>query len=832
MSESQSVALPLLPWPQGGPTAEPKRELGVLAVQMGAERERSPLPLAAVAIAARMAEGIAEVTLTETFHNPYSETLEAVYVFPLPGGGAVCDFELRVGDRTLRGEVRERGAARKQYRDALSRGRRAALLEQERDDVFTVQVGNLPPGEQVSVRLTYVERVPFFEDGTSELRLPLVVAPRYVPGEPLSRDPSGRGVEPDTDLVPDASRISPPRLAPGFDPRVALAVDVALLGELTALSCSQHAISTKLGTDGVQVSLAREEEPLDRDFVLRWKLGGAEVHTSFRLHAVEGEAGYGLLTIVPPSREGFLGLARDVVFVLDRSGSMSGVKMTSAARACSILLATLGPRDRFAIEAFDDRQEWMPAPGTPNPEGGSLVSATVGAVEAGHRYLREVESRGGTELDAAVAAALRVLAGRASTVGRAPVLVLLTDGQIGDEHRVLRRLQGELGEVRVFTVGIDTAVNESFLTRLAALGGGTATLVEPGVGLETALAAVGREIGTPLVVDVSVEDVDAGIDGSSLTPERMPDLFAGRPVSLGLRAVRPGRLRVRGRFADGTDFAQEVLAQPTELPAIAHVWARSRVRDLEDLYRMEPGSQKEIERQIIELAVRHTLLTRFTAFVVVDETEVVSTGEGRTVVQPVEIPAQWAPQALHLAASGPAAAPSEALNEFMEAPSFDEDLASPSPAPPRPMAKARSKSPRGAASQRGYVGAIEERPQPWSGDPQAVVDALAALEEALAQARRELGSGRVPAVAPLVAARARLLAALAGWEGSVELPALQRFVRTGLPELIAACESPGATPQSLEALFALHGAAFAEARAAAAAVFEGTTAGPSWGKTV
>lgn len=824
MSEPQSVTLPLLPWP----ASEPRRELGVLAVQIGAERQRSPLPLAAVGITARVADWIAEVTIAETFHNPYDETLEAVYVFPLPGGGAVCDFELRVGERVLRGEVRERGTARQQYRDALARGRRAALLEQERDDVFTVQVGNLPPGEEVSVRLTYVERLAFFEDGSTELRLPLVVAPRYVPGEPVARDPSGRGVEADTDLVPDASRITPPRLAPGFDPKVALGIDIELTGDLAALSCSQHAISTRLAAGSVQVSLAREEEPLDRDFVLRWRLGGAAVRTTFRLHAVEGEAGYGLLSIVPPAREGFLGLARDVVFVLDRSGSMSGVKMVSAARACSILLAALGPRDRFAIEAFDDRLEWMPA-----PEGELLVAATEGAVETGHRYLREVESRGGTELDAAVAAALRVFAGREAAAGRAAVLVLLTDGQIGDEHRVLRRLQGELGDTRVFTVGIDTAVNEAFLTRLAALGGGTATFVQPGVGLETALAAVGREIGTPLVVDVAVEDVDAGIDASTLTPSRMPDLFAGRAAAVSLRASRAGRLRVRGRFADGSPFVEEVVAQPTELPALAHLWARARVRDLEDRYRMELRHQQAIEREIVELAVRHRLLTRFTAFVVVDESEVVSTGEGRTVIQPVATPAQWSPQALHLAApSGAAAPPSESMFDLMEASSLDAEMLMPPPAPPRPMAKTRSAPQGGIASARSHASTGEERPRPWSGDRQAVIEALAALDEALSEARRELAAGRAPAPAPLIAARAKLLAALAGWEGSVELPALQRFVRTGLPELIAAFESARATLKTLEELFALHCAAFDDARVAATAVLAEATTGPSWGRTV
>src|SRR6185436_12779971 len=265
--------------------------------------------------------------------------------------------------------------------------KRAALLEQDRDDVFTVQVGNLPPGEEISVRLVTSERLPFFEDGTTELRLPLLVAPRYIPGNPVARDPVGDGVEWDTDQVPDASRLTPPRLAPGFDPKVALSIEVEIAdGALSDLACSQHATKMSSG----KIALVKQDELLDRDFILRWKLAGDKVRTSL----LTTKEGFGMLSILPPRRDGFLGLARDVVFILDRSGSMSGVKMTSAARACSLLLATLGPRDRFAITAFDNSTEWF--------SGGAFVKADEAGLGAGEKFLRTIDARGGTELDPAM----------------------------------------------------------------------------------------------------------------------------------------------------------------------------------------------------------------------------------------------------------------------------------------------------------------------------------------------------------------------------------------------------------------------------------------------
>jgi Ca-activated chloride channel family protein len=260
-----------------------------------------------------------------------------------------------------------------------------------------------------------------------------------------------------------------------------------------------------------KIALAKQNELLDRDFILRWRLAGDKVRTSLRAT----KDGYGMLSILPPKRDGFLGLARDVVFILDRSGSMSGVKMTSAARACSLLLADA----RAARPVRDHRVRQHDRVVL----DGKFVTADESRHRGGRSSSGRIDARGGTELDPAMKETLDLIGKRKTARGRVPVVVILTDGQVGNESAVFQRIQKEGGDTRIFTVGIDTAVNEAFLKRLSSLGGGTCTCVVPGEALEDALRGIGREIGAPLVVDVKVEGAE------DLAPARVPTSSPAAP---------------------------------------------------------------------------------------------------------------------------------------------------------------------------------------------------------------------------------------------------------------------------------------------------------------
>ncbi|HEY7160380.1 MAG TPA: VIT domain-containing protein [Acidobacteriota bacterium] len=775
------------------PEEESTRSYGILTVAKAAQR--IVLPLAKVDLQAKVAGQVAEVKILQTFRNPYQEALEAIYIFPISGGSAVSNFQMKIGSRTLRGVVEERAEARRQYQQALEEGKRAGLLEQERDDVFTIQVGNLPPGEEVTIEISYSERLPFFDDGNTELRLPLVVAPRYIPGNTLDESSVGDGVEQDTDIVPDASKITPPRLCAGFNPNVGLKIEVQLLNEVSNLFCSQHATRSNETSDGTFISLARIDERLNRDFVLRWKSGKEKTQTSLLLYKNEKQEIYGMLSIIPPQREKFFGVPRDIVFVLDRSGSMQGVKMASASRSCSILLSTLSPSDRFAIVAFNNQVEWFQSMGEKSER---FIAATEDGLQRGENFLRSITSTGGTGLDGAIQAAISAIAERAHKQNRIPVIVLLTDGQIGDESRVLKRIQKQLGDIRVFTVGIDTAVNHGFLSRLASLGGGTATFVEPGTALEDALQAVGREIGTPLIVDLAISSLDSDLDPGAIAPARIPDVFAGRSSTAFFRVNKMGAIRVSGKFSDGDKFEEQIRGTEIDLPAIAHLWTRSRVKDLEDRFRLEPNNQAEIKKQIIDLSIEHTLLTRFTAFVVVDESEVVNQdGSLRKIVQPVEMPAMW-----------------EMEHETQRTGSFAA-MAMPCPPAPamgRPMeARMQVASAKSGSDVAGIFRGIfrkhrtvKDREDLAQVDSKKLKGALKDFIQEFRAVQSEIHAGHIPSADKLEQTRLEVMKELSTSPAGPELAALQKLLKGAIVELIAALRTPGIAVAVLQSILERH----------------------------
>jgi len=670
--------LPLLTDDEVARSLPPSGETGIGTLATG----RGNLPLEAVDVAADVAGLLARVVVTQTFSNPYPEPLEATYIFPLPDRAAVTEFRMEVAGRVVEGMLQERGQARAAYDQAVAEGRRASIAEEERPGVFTMRVGNLVPGERASIRLAMAGPLPY-ADGEATFRFPLVVAPRYVPGVPLAGEPAGDGTALDTDAVPDASRITPPVLLPGFPNPIRLSisaqVDPAGL-PLTALRSSLHAVVEE-ERDGVRVVRIQPGERADRDFVLRLALGDGAIGTS--LAAVpdeQGQEGTFALTLMPPVTATAADRPRDVVFVLDRSGSMAGWKMVAARRAMARMVDTLTERDRFAVLAFDNVVD--------SPDGPALRPATDHHRFRAAEFLARIDARGGTEMAAALQQALELLsaplmepagpshrggrkrppeppqppgpglplAGRSSDPGRAHewieegdsqgrqrVLVLVTDGQIANEHQVLRLVAERIAGARVFTVGIDTAVNAGFLRRLAGLGGGACELVESEDRLDTVMGRIHRRIGTPVLTELRVEPRGLDVDLGSLSPSRLPDLFPGTPVVIGGRwRGRPeGAVLLRGREPSGRLWEVEVRAGAAGSRALGPVWARARLRDLEDAWAVGRGADQELEQRIVETSLRFGVLCRFTAFVAVDSVVVNEGGRVRRVVQPVDAPQGW-----------------------------------------------------------------------------------------------------------------------------------------------------------------------------------------------
>jgi Ca-activated chloride channel homolog len=606
--------------------------------------ERGNLPLEALGVRARITGLLAEVVLTQTFVNHFDLPLQATYVFPLPDRAAVTEFRMEAGERVVEGALRERAEARAAYDEAIAAGRMGAIAEEERPGVFTMRVGNLPPGERASVRLVLLGPLPW-DDGEATFRFPLVVAPRYVPGSPLGWPPAGDGVQQDTDAVPDASRITPPVLLPGFPSPVRLDLEVEIdpaglpVGEIRS---SLHAVvvSEREGSGGrVRVVRAEPGGRPDRDFVLRLRVGDGGLRSSALAAPDErGEGGTFVLTVMPPPVEATR--PRDVALVLDRSGSMAGWKIVAARRAAARLVDSLSERDRLTVLAFAGDLE---RPG--GAEDRAPRQATDRERYRAVEFLARLGARGGTEMAVPLIEALDQLTAPtdAAAPDRERILVLVTDGQVGNEDQILRLLAPRLGGVRVYTVGIDTAVNEGFLRRLAIMGGGSCELVESEDRLDEALDRVRQRIGTPVVADLELHADRLGLEPGSVTPPRLPALLAGAPlVVCGRYRGRPeGALALRGRTAAGERWSTTVPVVPATNSALAKVWARAHVRDLEDRYATGAAHDQELERRIVRTSLDFGVLSRFTAFVALDTVVVNRDGRLHRVTQPVEVPQGW-----------------------------------------------------------------------------------------------------------------------------------------------------------------------------------------------
>ncbi|MBX6767893.1 MAG: VWA domain-containing protein, partial [Actinomadura rubrobrunea] len=507
------MTVQISPLPDAAPP-DPEGGLGALST------DRGNLPLDAVDVRASITGLVAGVEVTQGFRNPFDVPLEATYIFPLPDRAAVTALRLEAADRVVEGVLKERAQARQDYDAAIAAGRRAAIAEEDRPDVFTMRVGNILPGERVTVRLTLIQPLPY-EDDQAAFRFPLVVAPRYIPGTPLDEPAAGDGTAPDTDAVPDASRISPPVLLPGFpNPvRLSISADVDPAGlRLTGISSALHVVAES-GEGGRTTVRLQPGERLDRDFILRLAYAPQETASLTLVPDEDSEEGTFSLTVLPTGRH--RPRPRDVVLVLDRSGSMHGWKMIAARRAAARIVDTLGTADRFAVLAFDNVVERPPRLG-PALEPGTDRNR-FRAVE----YLATLEARGGTEMLAPLRDACHLLRDSGT---RDRVLILITDGQVGNEDQILADLLPRLHGVRVHTVGIDQAVNAGFLHRLAQVGQGRCELVESEDRLDEAMEHIHHRIGAPLVTDLRLEADGLRLVPDTTTPARLDALYPGVPL--------------------------------------------------------------------------------------------------------------------------------------------------------------------------------------------------------------------------------------------------------------------------------------------------------------
>lgn len=559
----------------------------------------------------------ARVKVTQAFRNTGRERVEATYLYPLPEDGSVDSLKMVVGQRVIIGEIARREEARQIYETAKAEGQRAGLVEQERPNMFTNRVANIGPGETVLIEIEYQAPVRQVA-GEYALRLPLVVGPRYVPGgvgEAAVTAPLAVGNRSGEPVNPVSIQV---RLDPGYAP-----ADV---------TSRFHPVRVEGRGQARTVTLAQGTVASDRDFELRWRSAEAEPSVAlFRERFKRRD--YLMAVVTPPAPQGARPVpARDLVFVIDNSGSMSGESMEQAKASLKLALASLTPRDRFNVIRFDDTMtELFEQP----------VRATAEQVALAQRFADGLEANGGTEMLPALREAL--VDDTPGETERVRQIIFLTDGSISNEAEMLAALGEGRGRSRVFMVGIGSAPNTFLMSRMAEVGRGTFTHIGDTAEVTERMSALLSRLTRPVVTDLRVVG-----EGAEFAPAALPDLYEGEPLVVMARTDRArGQMTVWG-MVDGRPWSRTLdLSQAVEGRGVARLWARRRVTDLEVQTYMDQLDWQASADQIAWLGLEFAIVTRETSLVAVDRTPARPEGARLTEEElPLALPHGWSFDAL------------------------------------------------------------------------------------------------------------------------------------------------------------------------------------------
>lgn len=597
-------------------------------------------PLKHTDVRASIAGFIARVTVTQEFVNPFKDKIEAVYVFPLGADAAVDDMTMQIGERIIRGLIKPREEARQIYEQAKAKGHVASLLDQERPNIFTQSVANIEPGKKILITISYSETLKY-EDGKFSFVFPMVVGPRYIPGAPSGQ--SGTGWAPDTTEVPDASKITPP-VTPegtraGHDISVFVLIDAGM--KLRSLDSRQHKVLTRWLDEQhtrAKVELAKEVVIPNKDFVLEYSTASERIEDAVLTHT-DARGGFITLILQPPKKvPPKLIRGRELVFVIDSSGSMSGFPIETAKKCMARCIKNLRPSDTLNLITFAGHTSMLWQGPRPNTKANR---------EKALDFLSTLRGAGGTEMMKAIRACLE----GPRDPQRVRIVCFMTDGYVGNDMAIVDAVRKNVDTARVFSFGIGRSVNRYLLDNMARAGRGEVEYVLDDKLADAAADRFYDRISAPVLTDIRIDwgDLAAAVEADEAYPTHIMDLFSVKPVVVKGR-YRPGEadavgfITIGGNTGEGT-FSRRVKvtlpAARAENEVLAPLWARAKVAELmdKDLAAVQAGKpDPAIKETIVGLGMKYRLLTQFTSFVAVEEKTVTVGGQPRTVAVPVEMP--------------------------------------------------------------------------------------------------------------------------------------------------------------------------------------------------
>ncbi|NJM59574.1 MAG: after-VIT domain-containing protein [Oscillatoriales cyanobacterium RU_3_3] len=612
------------------------------------EGEQLIFPLKHTEVRAKIAGNLSRVEVSQKFENPFTKPLEAVYIFPLPAEAAVDEMEIKIGDRTIKGSIKKREEAQRIYEKAKQEGRTAGLLEQERDNIFTQSLANIKPGEEIDVTIRYTDSLKFLA-GDYEFVFPMVVGPRYIPGTPLDETAaSGSATAPmtvnsDTDLVPDASRLNAPILLPGMrsghDIGVTLEIEAGV--PIRNVNSPSHKLQIEYFDSSqtspsseqkngmkVRVQLGNTDTIPNKDLIVRYQISGRETQSTVLTQADDRGGHFAVYLIPAIEYKTDEIVPKDVVFLVDTSGSQSGAPLQQCQALLRQFINGLNPADTFSILDFSNSVRQLSQQPLPN-----TAENRQKAIE----YINKLHANGGTEMLGGIRAAIDFPA----PSGRLRTVVFLSDGFIGNENQVLAEVQQHLKPGnRLYSFGAGSSVNRFLLDRIAEIGRGISRIIRHDEPVNEFVEKFFQQINNPVLVNLEITWEGTG-ESPVIYPSIAPDLFAEQPLVLfGKKEdLETGILQITGVSAGGHEYVQtyEMNFSETGNPAVAQLWGRHRIKDL--MNQMLQYETKVGVETVTETALTYQLLSQYTAFVAVsDDARVEPNAESISINVPVEMP--------------------------------------------------------------------------------------------------------------------------------------------------------------------------------------------------